>query len=142
MVFFIYPVSFLTAPVWFPSFFIPSILETCHDNSRLYAFGHDLLSHASGNFSFYPPSSHPSSNTSLKGLMVFPLPEPVLSFKELGANVFQSILCFTLLAIVVDLSFPVQFRSFVRDHLFLGNYCRTAEPIFWCLVDLMVDGID
>lgn len=135
MVLFIYPVSFLTAPVWFPSFFIPSILETCHANSHLYAFGHDLLSHASGSFSFYPPSSHPSSNTSLKGLVVFPFPEPVFSFKELGANVFQSILCFTLLAIVVDL-------SLVRDHLFLGNYCRTAEPIFWCLVDLMVDGID
>lgn len=102
-------------------FFIPSVLETCHANSCNYNFGHDLLSHASGNFSFYPPSSCLSSNMSLKGLQVSPFPEPVFSFKELDADVFQSILCFTLLEIVVDLLLQWKFR-FLCQRSFIFRY--------------------
>lgn len=115
------PSHFLLLQSCLNFFFIPSILEICHTNSCLYAFGHDLLSHASGNFSFYPPSSCPSSNMTLKGLLVSSFPEPVFSFKELDANVFQSIFCFTLLAIVVDLLLQLKFR-FLCQSSFIFRY--------------------
>lgn len=73
LVFFIYPISVLTAPVLSPPFCHSLIiLETCHANSCLCTFGHDFLSHPSGNFSFCPPSPCPSSNVRLWGFLMSP----------------------------------------------------------------------
>lgn len=121
LVFFTYPIAVLTALVFSPPFgHSLRILEICHANSCLCAFGHDFLFHPSGNLSFCPPSPCPSSNMSLWDFLISPFSEPVFSFLELGANVFQRILCFTLLAVVVDLSLQWTFRFFCQRSFILG----------------------